>query len=337
MSKYRLIKKYPGSPELGTVVTFYTNWGMYGILQNCLYKKEIIENQPEFWVEIKKDYEILSFKQDSNCNDLWTKFPNGWCKNLNGDSVTSPYTYEEILNNHLKNGVKYYIHSIKRLSDGEVFSVGDKIEHYAEYKRGEFSIRNHIVEKIYFIEKDRLAFYVGNGLNLGIKDISNIKKPLFKTEDNSDIHPGDNYWCVNTAPHLWSIFQQTANENTKLNKGVLAFKDVNLAQRYIDKNKKLFTTEDGVDIFEGTSPKVYIVHRVNDFSIKECVKKEVKSGSFSDKMYYFSRKENAEKYILMNKPCLSINDIINLAHYNQDDDLIISKENLENIVKDKIK
>ena len=61
--KYKLIKKYPGSPELGTVVTFYTNWGMYGILQNCLYKKEIIENQPEFWAEIKKDYEILSFSQ----------------------------------------------------------------------------------------------------------------------------------------------------------------------------------------------------------------------------------------------------------------------------------
>ena len=45
----------------------------------------------------------------------------------------------------------------------------------------------------------------------------------FTTEDGVDIFEGDSYWCVNTAPHLWSLFEQTAKERTMLNKTVRAF------------------------------------------------------------------------------------------------------------------
>lgn len=67
------------------------------------------------------------------------------------------------------------------------------------------------------------------------------RKPLFKTEQGTKIFEGDSYWCVNTAPHLWSIFEQTAKERTQLNKTVLAFDTEKDAQRYIDDHKPLFT------------------------------------------------------------------------------------------------
>jgi len=69
-----------------------------------------------------KDWEIVSFKQNSGITDLWTKFYNNvWCRNDRGVPVTKGYTDEQILNNPL-----YSIHSVRRLSDNVVLTVGSK-------------------------------------------------------------------------------------------------------------------------------------------------------------------------------------------------------------------
>lgn len=83
-------------------------------------KKEATDTLPK--KEEPKEWEILSFKQNTGITDLWTKFDKGWCRNSNGVAVTVPYTYNGILSNPL-----YNIHSVKRLSDGEVFTVGDMV------------------------------------------------------------------------------------------------------------------------------------------------------------------------------------------------------------------
>ena len=73
----------------------------------------------------------------------------------------------------------------------------------------------------------------------------------------------------------------------------------------------LFTTEDGVDIFEGdtvyyieTEEEPELCFKVNKYKIKY-------PGRFiSDKsLHSFSTKEKAEEYILLNKPCLSYGDV----------------------------
>ena len=88
----------------------------------------------------------------------------------------------------------------------------------------------------------------------------------------------------------------------------------------------MFTTEDGVDIFEGdkyfelalnfkpsfreaiyeeiTRPNIFY-----DYGISEKRKKLNDNGR-----YYFSTKEAAEEHIIMNKPCLSINDVMNAGY-----------------------
>lgn len=87
----------------------------------------------------------------------------------------------------------------------------------------------------------------------------------------------------------------------------------------IKKHKQpLFTTEDGVDIFEGdTYVPVYYCNK-NGFKLEYTCKKDIKPGAFSKNNYYFSTKEAAEEYILINKPCLSLNDIIEEVNSHRD-------------------
>lgn len=74
----------------------------------------------------------------------------------------------------------------------------------------------------------------------------------------------------------------------------------------------LFTTEDGVDIFEGD--KYFRI--VSNFEIQQ--ENAIKLGEHiykSQNIIRFSTKEAAEEYILMNKPCLSINDVLTIQNF----------------------
>ena len=69
----------------------------------------------------------------------------------------------------------------------------------------------------------------------------------------------------------------------------------------------LFTTEDGVDIFEGDTRSLYLTDK--DFTLwtntaKNCV------GDINTK--YFFSSDKCKEYILMNKPSLSLNDLLSV-------------------------
>lgn len=197
MKKYKLIKKYPGSPELGTEATIETHGGF-------------ILNQPEFWEKVvEKDYEILSLIED--------KFIY-LC-----DKYSKDYIHQ------LFNTIGVNIHSVKRLSDGEIFTIGDYVE------------------------------------------IIKSTNPCCEKGTIEDF----NFWLYNI-------------NNLKKVK------------------QKLFTTEDGVDIYEDDYS--YGVHN-SKFDIVKI--KHTSTVYVGDNFIEFSTKEKAEEYVLMNKPCLSINNVIN--------------------------
>jgi len=116
MKKYKLIKTYPGSPLLGKVLKpkiekdneDTNNFFWEGSWFNP-------NDFPEFWEEVfEKDYEILS--QVTKYNPL---------------------------DDYKVTGTKIY--SIKRLSDGEVFTLGDTIkvsQHGNPHIIGKFSLTN---------------------------------------------------------------------------------------------------------------------------------------------------------------------------------------------------
>ena len=82
----------------------------------------------------------------------------------------------------------------------------------------------------------------------------------------------------------------------------------------------LFKTEDGVDIFETTAVHWVVVTNksINKnvpyylYELKFC-KAHLKLD-LKNEYKLFSTKEKAEEYIIMNKPCLSINDIQKLKN-----------------------
>lgn len=251
--KYKLIKEYPGSPELGY------------IFETKLY--DDYKDFPEFWEEIiEKDYEILSFKYGNGCL-YYLKLRN------NGYYVQSDQTIESSINytlEELLDDVKNYncnIHSVKRLSDGEVFTIGDICSPI-----GKYDCNIHSITKIWFCDPGYLRLS-SNNYTLDITNIQHSKK------------------------------------------------------------KPLFTTEDDVDIFEGDE----YYHTKPDFKISYGGKADnmVSGNLIGIKGYhYFSTKEAAEEYIVMNKPVLSLNDIKN---YNNATVYTIVANNLKDLVKSKIR
>lgn len=245
MKRYRLIKEYPGSKSLPTILIPFNGYWIYQGT-NIKFKGHPVD-YPEFWQEvIEKDYEILSFKSKSS-NRIITLRGNGYyvveplrpfdCPNNKGGSLKQQlYDVEKGY---------YIIHSVKRLSDGEVFTVGDEIITGAS---------------------DSYASIYGFKI---------VNKKLCINHTHSFLV---NQMCPGTPSdcHLYLISK---------------------------KIKPLFTTEDGVDIFEGD------IHYGFTFDTF-CIFKSKTSKDTSLQSYRkFSTKKAAEEYVLMNKPCLSLNDV----------------------------
>lgn len=233
MKKYKLIKEYPGSRKIGFIIkphlTLDPSPGDYYDQGSWFDPSQF----PEFWEEVvQKDYEILSFKEIQS-----------------GEIYTDCYgVYESHLNSYLeyvKNGVDI-IHSVKRLSDGEVFTIGDNCKLTGKIQSFKIDSKSNLCIVEFSSGEDILCF------------LEKVKTPLFKTEDGVDIYENDNWFIVyipgykGTRP-LWTLYHSSD--------GALAI--------WLD-----------------------------DLSIKR-----------------FSTKEKAEEYILMNKPCLSLKEVLELPNY----------------------
>lgn len=175
-----------------------------GVLKSSGFCVEIgVEPSSEFWEEvIEKDYLILTYN-DSN--------------------------YIKI------------IRSVKRLTDNEIFFIGDKVK------------------------TDGLSW----------DEIQTIQS--FQTNSNG-------------------FFARLGREE---NSSFVTYKRLD----ELKKVKKLFTTQDGIDMYEGDKCWAgYLEEGIESFEFLDY------EGT-SKRMIYFSTKKAAKEYILMNKPCLSLNDV----------------------------
>ncbi len=153
------------------------------------------------------------------------------------------------------------IHSVKRLSDGEVFSVGDSI---ADSKIVSFGLHKNSM-RVYI----RGVSMGGTQPSIDLADILKEKQPLFVTEDGKAIYERDGYVFVN-------------------------------------EKFELFTNTAYAGVHHGPHPR-------------------------------FSTTEAAERFILNNKPCLSIQDIATLNPWKSDSGVPISfLLRMEQLVKSKI-
>lgn len=254
MEKYRLKKWYPSlhnNWKEGDIATksksgapLYKGKPINENLDAFVSESEVKEN-PEFWekIEEKKDTaEVLSYTPRTTddlvvCSIPVTDLPS--------------FEYSEI-------------RMVRRISDGEVFRLGEAfITHTGKTDR---------ISKIRIIrEFNEVSLEWATGL--GNTELQNAKKysPLFTTEDGKSILEGNSFYPV--------------------------------------------CIKDGF----GFTPFTFIPQKWT----KRCLNKE----SFK----YFSTKEAAQNFIIENKPCLSVKDVLKALNTKD----FCTEVNLKDAVKNK--
>lgn len=212
--------------------------------------------------------------------------------------------YELLDVSFLYNPEKRIIHKVKRLLDGEVFAIGDKCH-----------LNN------------------GNGNN----------NPILRFEIKNENWGLERYRNRDRIV----VFLETIH---KTEWGPIELDSL------VKSKQPLFKTVDGVNIFENDLIywiNLFTLDGVNcnkyDDNIGECDLKDglisLEDFNKSDKsqdisFLGFSTKGSAEKYLLENKPCLSLNDVKKASLQDKNikfEFLYMLEENLRNLIKQKLK
>jgi hypothetical protein len=127
------------------------------------------------------------------------------------------------------------IRKVKRLSDGEVFSIGDKCN---EDIIKEFKIFDNGA-RLYVVSENRTW-----GLNIDML-IKDKKQPLFITEDGIDIYEGNEIFIVNKSFNI-GFSKGVKYNNHKDNK---FFSSLESVQNYILENKPCLSLKDVKDCY----------------------------------------------------------------------------------------
>jgi len=195
--------------------------------------------------------------------------------------------------------IKHKIISVKRLSDGEVFSLNDKAKLTA------FGGCVDTIEEINLVDSKIYLRALAGTWNQELKDVEKVKEPLFISFDGEKIFEDTVVFVPQLISNTWKSFLEMKGRDVITKSScVLAFAKKENAEEYI-KTYKNYKTADGSPIVKGQTFYLY------DDKWFKCL--EGKFGGFkSDKWVgkRYKTKEEVEELILMNKPCLSLNELL---------------------------
>lgn len=247
--KYKLKKWYPTLPatwKAGDVITRDAQYYKHdaGLIHRFISWSEV-ENNPEFWEKVI-DFEILSFKY-SNTIFRYTESP--------AFSIDKDYRHYVAADGGLLCeasmglllGKFPEIYSVKRLSDGEIFSVGDKID-----CKGWFGniIKFEIVNtelKIFQQQHIDSSKYKP----LSIQELIKFKQPLFKTEDGVNIFEHSVYHSVYlpTVEYMGGHCAEIPNNGKYTSDACKTFSTKEKAEEYVLMNKPCLSIKEIAPIF----------------------------------------------------------------------------------------
>jgi hypothetical protein len=222
MKKYKLIKKYPGSPPINTIIENHKGTNMY------FYNRLLIQTPnkySEFWEEIiEKDYEILAYYCPTrNNNNVFHKYDSKSDGKKWGctTSVTHVFIPSENYNT---------IHSVKRLSDGQIFTTGDDIKSCNDV--------NYVIQGFFIEDKsNEIQIRVCNSFgSLSLNLVENITQPILVTQDGYDIFDGDIFHYTNLIDFTKTL-NVRSNKNHIPNPENIKFKKVEALNCWIKINK----------------------------------------------------------------------------------------------------
>jgi hypothetical protein len=126
-------------------------------------------------------------------------------------------------------------------------------------------------------------------------------------------------------------------DDEAVNKSYCEYKgpNIDILTRTEPVKKPLFTTEDGVEIFKGDEYHSILINSL--YYQGKYTSETPNYGKFTNpnSCKTFSTKETAEEYILMNKPCLSINDVLSMNQWNLTETKTSTTNKLKKLVKSK--
>lgn len=210
MKKYQLIKLYPNSPDLGTILTE----------SNAIS----FEDYSEFWEEIKeREVEILAFINigDSIFKNKIVAKETDSCWVFKYDKKNR-FIGETTLSYFLNKTDEWKIHSIKRLSDGVIFTIDQKFVLSKEWD-GFGTISE-------FLDEGESVMVINKWKNVKSKTKFIEKaRPLFTTYDGIDKYEGDDWYTL---------------EGSDLEGSDLKFSTKEALKFYMFMNKKRFSLND---------------------------------------------------------------------------------------------
>ena len=252
--KYKLKKWYPSLPkdwevemEVGIGDRSYGNYspcnGKYKDFYICA---EIVENYPEFWeLVVEKNWEVLkiSFKRSikPEIRDV-RGYGNGYIESL------------------LK--CDNYIHSVKRLSDGEIFSVGDKLDLRAEGIRKITGISLDDTGVSEFSKRSIPWLECGRDYGTCLDWAVHYKEPILITEDGVEIFEGDAYWrlILVIGKDRDFMYLEKSDKEGKFpyrGGGGLFFSTREAAEKVVEDNKPIYSKKDMLSFGASMSSRLY--------------------------------------------------------------------------------
>jgi len=232
MKRFKLLQWYPSLKdyfEEGDVVECIGRFKEYAKEgDNITIPREDVENNPEYWEKvIEKEYEIQSFRRTDGDRAIFSVLPDGTYWWERGSQTGEGISLEDMLytGSSVKNG-DFEIYSVKRLSDGKVFTLGD------DTNKGVIKSFEHYEEKCHCKAFSGLYdVYTG--------DINKLKHPLFTTEDDVDIYEGDEFWYVkdsyDSVGHVYDAYKNVTLKNNKT-----YFSTKEKADKYLKENRKAY-------------------------------------------------------------------------------------------------
>lgn len=218
------------------------------------------------------DFEILKFSDQRN---YYFKKENG----MFTINLQYEYTAEELLK-------RARIISIKRTKDNVVFSIGD---------RTNFGVITGfaIDDKLYKPLRIKVGFSeIGEKMMSAVKYLSTVVKlePIFTTEDDVDIYQGDECWYALPRDSF---------------EGKYTLKKRKCNGRAVE-GKYFFHKHNAENYIFSKSEVIYFVDKINWVVVKSTDIEKMKGFSSAIK---YKTEEDANKYIELNKPHYSVNDI----------------------------
>lgn len=259
MKEYRLKKWYPSLPQnwkqKGDIIVVQRQYGFKlhpsiedGLTDETIRFTEVTDN--EFWEELKpkskSEYEITKIKLRKNGYTYTPRNLYAWTCGLQGCDIALSH-YEG----------QYDILSVKRLSDGEVFTVGDSIGNTETSRLFDRVIKEFTVGDEYFVK-------TSTGRSK-LNDIEHRKKePRLTTEDGVELYEGDSYWfiwlkdvtaSVNNKPFTPYLIEnlEKQDEDSTWSKDAKFFSTKEAAKDYIIRNAAVLNAH---EIYEVLKPYI---------------------------------------------------------------------------------